>query len=103
MRRTRRTRDKPPLTGSRLPTNGCSATRPASRAEVEDALARRHDAPGDVAAGVHAAAGRAGPAAAPAPDPLPGMGVFVESLKFELLLTAVVAAFGPNLAFMRRR
>ena len=33
--------------------------RESSRAEAEDALARRYDVPGDVAAGVHGAAGRA--------------------------------------------
>ena len=45
--------------------------RRTSRAEIEDALARRHNAPGHVATGVHAAAGGVGAKAAAAPDPLP--------------------------------
>ena len=40
-------------------------------AQAQDPLARRHHAPGDVAAGVHAAAGSPGAATAAAPDPLP--------------------------------
>jgi hypothetical protein len=44
--------------------------RRAGGAEVEDTPERRHHAPGDVAAGVHAAAGCSGAAATPAPHPL---------------------------------
>ena len=43
----------------RWPTSACRATPRARCAEVEDTLARRLHAPGDVAAGVHAAAGSA--------------------------------------------
>jgi hypothetical protein len=45
--------------------------RRAGGAQAQDPLARRHHAPGDVAAGVHAAAGRAGAQAEAAPDSLP--------------------------------
>jgi len=50
----------------------------ASGAQAQDPLARRHHAPGDVAAGVHAAAGCAGTQTEAAPDPF---GVRVTSLR----------------------
>ena len=46
----------------------------ASRAQAQDPLARRHHAPGDVAAGVHAAAGGAGDRRAPYRCPCHGPG-----------------------------
>ena len=55
----------PPGPGQRTRANQGRRT---SGAQAQDALARRHHAPADVAALVHAAAGRAGTAAAPAPD-----------------------------------
>ena len=57
----------PPGAGQRTCAN---QRRWAGGAEVEDPLARRHHAPGDVAAGVHATAGGAGATPAAAPDPL---------------------------------
>jgi len=54
------------------PTNACKPTRRAGGgAQAQDPVSRRHHAPGDVAAGVHAAAGSAGTKATAAPDPLP--------------------------------
>ena len=43
----------------------------ASGAQAQDRLARRHHPPGDVATGVHSAAGCAGAQTEAAPDPLP--------------------------------
>ena len=58
----------PPGAGQRARTD---QRRRAGGAQAQDSLARRHHAPGDVAAGVHAAAGSAGATAEAAPDPLP--------------------------------
>jgi hypothetical protein len=49
---------RPALAYDRVQCNAAGV----GRTEAEDAAARRHGAPGDVAAGVHAAAGRAGAA-----------------------------------------
>ncbi len=57
----------PSGTGQRARAN---QRRRAGGAEAQDSLARRHHAPGDIAAGVHAAAGGAGATPAAAPDPL---------------------------------
>ena len=62
-------------TGQRTRTN---QRRWPGRAEAEDPLARRHQPLGDVAAGVHAAAGCAGATPTAAPDPF---GVRVTSLR----------------------
>ena len=53
------------------PTNGSSATGRLSRVATEESVQRRHHSCRHVAAGVHAAAGRAGAAAALTSDPLP--------------------------------
>ena len=57
---------------TRMPrsTSSAAIVRP-NGPEAQDALARRHHAPGDVAAGVHAATRRPGAEAALASDPLP--------------------------------
>jgi hypothetical protein len=51
------------------------ASRRASGAATQDALARRHDASGDVAAGVHAMVGRAGSQTATASEKSIGLGL----------------------------
>ena len=71
---------RPPGAGTTLPLH--NPARPGQRsradqrrrpggAQARDPLARRHHAPGHVAAGVHAAAGGAGAKATPTPHPLP--------------------------------
>ena len=55
------------ITHPALANDGCCITRPGSRAEPQDALARWQDVYGDVVPGVHAAAGGAGAKAAPPP------------------------------------
>ena len=56
--------------------------RRADRAEAQDGVARRHQPPRDDADGIHAASGRAGTAAAAAPDPFSwGAGTECEAAK----------------------